>query len=96
VARVAYGVGVGLLASLLIAPTTTEFAGEVAVLGALTIASGARPLLDQVLPAAVGARLSALWSGWRPGGARGRASHRGLVDWRARALPARSRLRRRW
>jgi Na+-translocating ferredoxin:NAD+ oxidoreductase RnfD subunit len=43
--RRAYAVGVGLLATLLIAPFTTEFATKVAVLGALFLACAARPLL---------------------------------------------------
>ena len=43
--RRAYAVGVGLLATLLIAPFTTEFAAKVAVLGALFIVCAARPLL---------------------------------------------------
>jgi Na+-translocating ferredoxin:NAD+ oxidoreductase RnfD subunit len=41
--RRAYAVGVGLLAALLIAPHTTEFASKVAVLGALFIVCAARP-----------------------------------------------------
>jgi Na+-translocating ferredoxin:NAD+ oxidoreductase RnfD subunit len=43
--RRAYAIAVGFLAVLLIAPWTTEFAHKVAVLGALAIACGARPLL---------------------------------------------------
>ncbi len=43
--RRAYAVGVGLLATLLIAPFTTEFATKVAVLGALFIVCAARPML---------------------------------------------------
>jgi hypothetical protein len=43
--RRAYAVGVGLLATLLIAPFTTEFASKVAVLGALFTVCAARPLL---------------------------------------------------
>ncbi|MDQ3671159.1 MAG: FG-GAP-like repeat-containing protein, partial [Actinomycetota bacterium] len=43
--RRAYAIGVGLLATLLIAPFTTEFATKVAVLGALFIACMARPIL---------------------------------------------------
>ncbi len=43
--RRAYAVGVGLLATLLIAPFTTEFATKVAVLGALFVACAARPAL---------------------------------------------------
>jgi hypothetical protein len=44
-ARRAYAVGVGLLATLLIAPQTTEFATKVAVLGALFLVCAARPIL---------------------------------------------------
>src|SRR5919106_4064844 len=43
--RRAYAVGVGLLATLLIAPFTTEFASKVAVLGALFLVCAARPVL---------------------------------------------------
>ncbi|MBV8396705.1 MAG: VCBS repeat-containing protein [Actinobacteria bacterium] len=43
--RVAYAVGAALLASLLIAPAQSEFWSKVAVLGALTIVCGARPVL---------------------------------------------------
>jgi hypothetical protein len=43
--RRAYAIGVGLLATLLIAPFTTEFAAKVAVLSALFIVCVARPLL---------------------------------------------------
>ena len=42
--RRAYAIGIGLLAVLLIAPQTTEFATKVAVLGALTIVCAVRPL----------------------------------------------------
>jgi hypothetical protein len=44
-ARRAYAVGIGVLAVLLIAPWTSEFATKVAILGALAIVTGARPLL---------------------------------------------------
>ena len=47
-ARVAYAVSVGLLAALLIAPLRTEYATKVALLGALTIVSAARPLLGLI------------------------------------------------
>jgi Na+-translocating ferredoxin:NAD+ oxidoreductase RnfD subunit len=40
-----YAVSVGLLATLLIAPWTSEFAAKLAVLGSLTIVCAARPLL---------------------------------------------------
>jgi hypothetical protein len=52
VARVVYAVCVGLLATLLIAPQTTEFASKVAVLAALALVCAARPLLERLLPAA--------------------------------------------
>jgi len=51
VARVVYSVCVGLLATLLIAPQTTEFASKVAVLSALALVCAARPLLERLLPA---------------------------------------------
>jgi Na+-translocating ferredoxin:NAD+ oxidoreductase RnfD subunit len=41
--RRAYAIGIGLLAVLLIAPFSTEFATKVAVLGALALACAARP-----------------------------------------------------
>ena len=44
-ARLVYAVSLGLLASVLIAPTTTEFAAKVALLGALTIVCVAMPVL---------------------------------------------------
>jgi hypothetical protein len=47
-ARAAYAVSLGLLASLLIAPTTTEFWSKVAVLGSLTIVCAVRPLLERL------------------------------------------------
>jgi hypothetical protein len=43
--RRAYAVGVGLLATLFIAPYTTEFAAKVAVVGALFLVCAARPAL---------------------------------------------------
>jgi Na+-translocating ferredoxin:NAD+ oxidoreductase RnfD subunit len=60
VARVVYAVCVGLLATLLIAPQTTEFATKVAVLGALALVCAARPLLERLLPAAGSAEDRAL------------------------------------
>ncbi|HEY2542691.1 MAG TPA: FG-GAP-like repeat-containing protein [Gaiellaceae bacterium] len=48
-ARLVYAVSLGLLASVLIAPTTTEFAAKVALLGALAIVCVAMPLL-RLLP----------------------------------------------
>ena len=47
-ARVAYAVSLGLLAAVLIAPTTTEFAAKVALLGALAIVCAAMPVLRLV------------------------------------------------
>jgi len=47
-ARVIYAVTLGLLAALLIAPTRTEFAAKVALLGALAIVCAVRPLLVYV------------------------------------------------
>jgi Na+-translocating ferredoxin:NAD+ oxidoreductase RnfD subunit len=52
VARLVYAVCVGLLATLLIAPQTTEYSTKVAVLGALFLICVARPLLERFLPAA--------------------------------------------
>jgi hypothetical protein len=52
VARLTYAVGVGLLATLLIAPQKTEYATKVAVLSALFLVCAARPLLERILPAA--------------------------------------------
>ncbi len=57
VARRVYAVGVGLLATLLIAPHTTEYATKVAVLGALALVCAARPLVEWLLPAAGPSRL---------------------------------------
>lgn len=51
VGRRVYAVGIGLLAALLIAPQTTEFGSKVAVLGALTLVTAARPLIEGLLPA---------------------------------------------
>ena len=45
--RVIYAVSVGLLAALLIAPAKTEFWSKVAVLGALAIVCGVRPLIER-------------------------------------------------
>ena len=47
-ARLTYAVSLGLLAAVLIAPTTTEFAAKVALLGALAIVCTAIPLLRLV------------------------------------------------
>ncbi len=47
-ARLVYAVSLGLLSSVLIAPTTTEFAAKVALLGALAIVCLAMPILRLV------------------------------------------------
>ncbi|HEU0247907.1 MAG TPA: FG-GAP-like repeat-containing protein [Gaiellaceae bacterium] len=44
--RRAYAIGIGMLATLLIAPQTTEFATKVAVLVALALVCTSRPLLE--------------------------------------------------
>ena len=54
--RRAYAVGVGLLATLLIAPQTTEFATKVAILASLAIVCAARGLVELVGPARLTAR----------------------------------------
>jgi len=68
-ARVAYAVSLGLLGALLIAPTTTEFAAKVALLGTLAIVCVAMRLLPQrlatrrlayALPVALGFYVTAL------------------------------------
>jgi hypothetical protein len=45
IARRVYGVSIGVLSSLLIAPQTTEFAAKVGLLSSLTIICGVRPIL---------------------------------------------------
>ena len=49
--RRAFGAAIGLLAVLLIAPQTSEFATKVAVLAALALVCAARPLIELVLSA---------------------------------------------
>jgi FG-GAP-like repeat/ASPIC and UnbV len=49
-ARIAYAIGVGVLATLLIAPARTEFWSKVAVLGALLVVCAAWPLLERYGP----------------------------------------------
>jgi hypothetical protein len=51
-ARLVYGVGIGVLATILIAPMRTEFAAKVALLGSLAIVCAARPLIEWLAPAA--------------------------------------------
>jgi Na+-translocating ferredoxin:NAD+ oxidoreductase RnfD subunit len=50
VGRVVFGVLVGLMSTLLMAPQTTEFNAKVALLGSLVVVCAARPLLDRLLP----------------------------------------------
>ncbi len=52
IARVVFGVAVGVLASLLIAPQTNEWWTKVMLLGSLVVVCAARPLLDRLLPRA--------------------------------------------
>jgi ASPIC/UnbV protein/VCBS repeat protein len=77
VARVVYGVGVGLLATLLIAPMQTEFQAKVALLGSLALVCAARPLLEWLLPPA-GSADDRLWGWISRAAARGRAGTAGL------------------
>ncbi len=48
--RRVFGVSVGLLSVLLIAPQTTEFGSKVAVLGALALVCAARPFVEALAP----------------------------------------------
>ena len=52
-----YAAGIGLVATLLIAPQTTEFATKVAVLAALALACAARPVVE-----AIGSRVGSPWA----------------------------------
>ena len=47
-ARLAYGVGVGLLAALMIAPLQTEYATKVAILASLAVVCAARPIVERL------------------------------------------------
>ncbi|MGI8973398.1 MAG: hypothetical protein ACR2HI_04400, partial [Gaiella sp.] len=49
-ARRLYAVSVAVVAALLIAPTTTEFASKVALLGALTLVCACRPFATLLAP----------------------------------------------
>ena len=49
-ARWVYAIGVGLLATLLIAPQTTERASKIAVLASLALVCAIRPVLERLLP----------------------------------------------
>ncbi|MEZ4595334.1 MAG: hypothetical protein R3C32_00070 [Chloroflexota bacterium] len=50
VARVAFGIAVGALAALLIAPQTNEWWTKVMLLAALVVVCAARPVLERLLP----------------------------------------------
>ncbi|HEY7756116.1 MAG TPA: hypothetical protein VID69_07820, partial [Actinomycetota bacterium] len=52
VARIAFGAGVALVCTLLMAPQTTEFATKVALLAGLVVMCAARYVLARTLPAA--------------------------------------------
>ena len=77
--RRAYAVGVGLLATLLIAPFTTEFAAKVAVLGALFLVCAARPILALVGSTGLVARPARLVSGPLGGARASRPAMAGLT-----------------
>lgn len=51
VRRVVYGIGIGVVAGMLSAPQSTEFATKVAILSALLIVCAARPFYERRLPA---------------------------------------------
>ena len=73
-ARLVYAVSLGLLAAVLIAPTTTEFAAKVALLGSLAIVCVAMPLL-RLVPRPLDRRLALVArSGGRRGTRRRRSS----------------------
>ncbi|HEY1737121.1 MAG TPA: RnfABCDGE type electron transport complex subunit D, partial [Acidimicrobiia bacterium] len=48
-ARVGYGVAIGVLAALLVAPQRTEYASKVAVLASLVVVCAARPLIEALV-----------------------------------------------
>jgi hypothetical protein len=50
VARIAFGVLVGVATTLLIAPQTNEFGAKVGLLAGLVVVCAGRPLLDRLLP----------------------------------------------
>ncbi|MFN8521421.1 MAG: RnfABCDGE type electron transport complex subunit D, partial [Chloroflexota bacterium] len=52
VARIAFGISVGVLASLLIAPQTNEWWTKVMLLTALVVMCAARPVFERVMPRA--------------------------------------------
>jgi hypothetical protein len=70
VARVAFGIGVAMVCTLLIAPQTTEFAAKVALLSGLVVLCVARLFLERFLPAA-GSERDRLGAFARAGGGSG-------------------------
>ncbi|MES1239477.1 MAG: hypothetical protein ABUL57_01305, partial [Chloroflexota bacterium] len=50
VGRVVFGLLVGIVSTLLIAPQTTEFGAKVGLLSGLVIVCAARPILERILP----------------------------------------------
>jgi hypothetical protein len=82
-ARVAYGVSLGAVASLLIAPTTTEFAAKVALLGSLAVLCLAIPVL-RVAPFRLDRRRGLLAA------AAGVAAFAGVVAFANSSAPART------
>ena len=90
-ARRVYGVTIGLVAILLMAPQTTEYHTKVALLGALALVCVVRPLLEWLLPesAASGSRLPRLGTRGKSAAAlTGAAVFAGLVV--LAGIPARS------
>ena len=85
VARIAFGVSVALVCTLLIAPQTTEFGAKVALLSGLVILCVARLFLEKLLPAPgserdrLGALLAGLGRRGRGYLAPGRAVARGAI-----------------
>ena len=70
VARVAFGIGVAMVCTLLIAPQTTEFAAKVALLSGLVVLCVARLFFERFLPAA-GSERDRLGAFARAGGGSG-------------------------
>jgi Na+-translocating ferredoxin:NAD+ oxidoreductase RnfD subunit len=75
VARVVYGVAVGLAVSLLVAPQRTEYAAKVAVLGGLAVVCAVRPFVERLFPAP-GSPGDDLWAWFAALLLRGRAAAR--------------------
>ena len=50
VGRVVFGLLVGVVSTLLLAPQATEFAAKVGLIAGLVVVSAARPILDRLLP----------------------------------------------